>query len=80
MSGENAVQRKVRRVDKRAKFTADDLAYAYECAADFLEAEEWTEDDGGAQVAAFREAERRIRNRAETIARRAQPNSKISGM
>ena len=43
---------------------ADDIAYAYECAADFLEAEEWPEDDGGAQVAAYREVAKRLRRLA----------------
>jgi len=33
------------------RISPSDLAYAYECAADFLEMEEWPEDDGGAQVA-----------------------------
>lgn len=39
----------------------DDLLYAYECAADFLEAEEWPEADGGRQVAAYREVAKRLR-------------------
>ena len=43
---------------------ADDIAYAYDCAADFLEAEEWPEDDGGAQVAAYREVAKRLRRAA----------------
>ena len=49
----------------------DSLAYALECAADFLDAEEWPEDDGGAQVAANREAARRIRR----MVRRLVPNA-----
>lgn len=55
---------------RKPKFTQDDLAYAYECAADFLEQEEWPEDDGGAQVAAFREAAKRIRAKALATGRR----------
>lgn len=43
------------------KPNADDLMYAYEQAADFLDAEEWPEDDGGAQVAAYREVAKRLR-------------------
>lgn len=43
------------------KPTADDLMYAYEQAADFLDAEECPEDDGGAQVAAYREVAKRLR-------------------
>lgn len=45
-------------------WTKEDLAYAFECAAEFLEAEEWPEDDGGAQVAAYREAADRVRRMA----------------
>lgn len=53
---------------KRARlWSTDDLAYAFECAADFLEAEEWPEDDGGAQVAAYREAAKRVRRMAERL-------------
>lgn len=48
---------------------ADDIAYAYECAADFLEAEEWPEDDGGAQVAAYREVAKRLRRAARRAAK-----------
>lgn len=48
-------------------WTSDDLAYAFECAADFLEAEEWPEDDGGAQVAAYREAAKRVRRMADRL-------------
>lgn len=48
---------------------ADDLAYAYECAADFLDAEEWPEDDGGAQVAAYREVAKRLRRAAARAAK-----------
>lgn len=61
---------------KHAAFTQADLVYAYECAADFLDAEEWPEDDGGAQVAAFREAAKRIRQRADTLSRHKPPNAK----
>lgn len=48
-------------------WTKDDLAYAFECAADFLEQEEWPEDDGGAQVAAYREAAKRIRRMTDRL-------------
>ncbi len=47
----------------------DDLAYAFDCAADFLEQEEWPENDGGVQVAAYREAARRIRRIAARVGR-----------
>jgi len=57
------------------RISPSDLAYAYECAADFLEMEEWPEDDGGAQVAAYREAARRIRRMASRSARFAQVRS-----
>ncbi len=50
-----------RRGLKLPKPKTDDILYAYELAADFLEAEEWPEDDGGAQVAAFREVAKRLR-------------------
>lgn len=52
-------------------FDLDDLAYAFECAADFLEAEEWPEDDGGKQVAAYREAAKRVRRQANYYRRKA---------
>ena len=45
----------------------DDLAFAFNSAADFLEMEEWPEDDGGRQVAAYKEAARRIRRMAERL-------------
>jgi hypothetical protein len=45
----------------------DDLAYAMENAAEFLETEEWPEDDGGAQCAANREAAKRIRAMAKRL-------------
>jgi hypothetical protein len=45
----------------------DDLAYALENAAEFLEMEEWPEDDGGAQCAANREAAKRIRAMAKRL-------------
>lgn len=48
-------------MSKKSKFTADDLEFALENAAGFLEAEEWPELDGGAQVAANQEAAKRIR-------------------
>jgi len=43
------------------RWTLADLAFAYEQAADFLSSEEWPEDDGGRQVAAYREVGRRLR-------------------
>lgn len=52
-------------------FDSDDLAYAFECAADFLEAEEWPENDGGKQVAAYREAAKRVRRQADYYRRKA---------
>ena len=52
-------------------WTQDDLRYALELAADFLEMEEWPEDDGGYQVAAYREAAKRIRR----MAKRLPPNA-----
>ena len=52
-------------------FSSDDLAYAFECAADFLEAEEWPENDGGKQVAAYREAAKRVRKQADYYRRKA---------
>lgn len=45
----------------------DDLAFALDSAAEFLELEEWPEDDGGAQVAAYKEAARRIRRMAARV-------------
>lgn len=51
------------------RIAPSDLGYAYECAADFLEMEEWPDDDGGAQVAAYREAARRLRRIASRIGR-----------
>lgn len=56
---------------RKAKIDPDDLAYAFECAADFLEAEEWPEDDGGKQVAAYREAAKRVRRQADHYRRKA---------
>lgn len=53
-------------------WTKDDLAYAFECAADFLEQEEWPEDDGGAQVAAYREAAKRIRRMTDRLYARTE--------
>jgi len=55
-------------------WTNDDLAYALEQAAEFLDMEEWPTNDGGAQVAAYREAARRIRRMADRIpANKAAP-------
>ena len=45
-------------------FKRADLAYALDNAAEFLENEEWPERDGGAQIAANREAAKRIRRMA----------------
>jgi hypothetical protein len=52
-------------------YTTSDLAYAFECAANFLDAEEWPENDGGVQVAAYREAAKRIRRQAERYYKKA---------
>jgi len=57
---------KERRSQER-KWNSDDLYYALEQAADFLENEEWPEPDGGAQVAANREAAKRIRRMAKRL-------------
>jgi len=46
-------------------FKPFDLIYALGNAAEFLENEEWPEDDGGAQEAANREAAKRIRRMAQ---------------
>jgi len=56
-------------VNKETLWSRDDLEFAFECAADFLEAEDWPENDGGAQVAAFREAAKRIRRMVKRSAR-----------
>ena len=53
------------------KWNTDDLHYALSLAADFLENEEWPEDDGGAQVAAYKEAAKRVRR----MAKRLPPNA-----
>lgn len=45
-------------------FKAGDLAYALDNAAEFLENQEWAEPDGGAQIAANREAAKRLRRMA----------------
>ena len=58
---------------KLPKPKADDIAYAYECAAEFLEAEEWPEEDGGAQVAAYREVAKRLRRGAIRAASAGSP-------
>jgi hypothetical protein len=47
-----------------AGFKLADLAYALDNAAEFLEHEEWPERDGGQQVAANKEAAKRIRKMA----------------
>lgn len=51
----------------------DDLAYAMAAAAEFLENEEWPEDDGGAQVAAYREAARRLNKIAKRLYQIKEP-------
>ena len=49
-------------MSKTKIYTQDDLMCAFECAADFLEAEEWPNpEDMVAQSAANKEAARRIR-------------------
>lgn len=58
-------------MSKKPKFTADHLEFALESAAGFLEAEEWPEDDGGAQVAAYQEAAKRIRAMVDRSVRRS---------
>ena len=57
---------------RTTKWTHDDLMYAMENAAEFLETEEWPDDDGGAQVAANHEAAKRIRAMAKRLDRRGQ--------
>lgn len=42
-------------------YSDSDLDYAFEQAIDFLECEEWPQNDGGAQVEAYREAAKQIR-------------------
>lgn len=49
-------------------FEPFDLVYALENAAEFLDNEEWPDDDGGKQEAANREAARRIRAMATRYA------------
>jgi hypothetical protein len=53
------------------KFSHYDLIYALDNAAEFLENEQWPEDDGGAQEAANREAAKMIRAAANKVARNA---------
>ncbi|UNE61043.1 hypothetical protein [Xanthomonas oryzae] len=52
---------------KEKLWNNDDLDFALRAAADFLELEEWPDDDGGAQVAAYKEAAKRIRKMAERL-------------
>lgn len=61
---------------KLPKPKVDDIAYAYECAADFLEAEEWPEDDGGATIAAYREVAKRLRRAGLRVTKTALNNRK----
>ena len=48
-----------------SNFKLIDLAYALDNAAEFLENEEWPERDGGQQLAANKEAAKRIRKMAK---------------
>ena len=51
----------------RADFDNGDLAYALDNAAEFLENEEWPDDDGGVQEAANKEAAKRIRRMSKRL-------------
>jgi len=53
---------------KPAKFTAHELCFSLECAAEFLENEEWPDpEDREQQMAAYQEAAIRIRRMAARI-------------
>lgn len=52
---------------KKQEFDIDDLLYAYSVAADCIDNEEWAEDDGGKQVAAYREVAKRLRRTATRV-------------
>lgn len=58
-------EKKTKKTSK--KYTNDDLAYTLQMAAEFLENEEWPENDGGAQVAAYKEAAKRIRRMEKRV-------------
>jgi len=51
----------------KSLWKTSDLVYALENAAEFLENEEWPEDDGGVQVAANKEGAKRIRAMTERL-------------
>ena len=44
-----------------------DLIYAINLAADALDLEEWHEEDGGSQEAAYREVSKRLRKMADRV-------------
>ena len=55
------------------------MAWAVEQAVEFLRMEEWPEDDGGLQVAAFKEVANRIERRSAQIVnwpKKVAPNGK----
>lgn len=51
-------------------YEPNDLLFAIDAAAEFLDMEEWPEQDGGKQVAAYREAAKLIRKMGKRIAKR----------
>ena len=55
------------RKNKAVKWNSNDLHYALSQAADFLDNEEWPDDDGGAQEAANKEAAKRVRRMASRL-------------
>lgn len=59
-------------VGTKQLWTVDDLSFALEQAAGFLEQEEWPEEDGGAQVAANLEGARRIRAMVKRLNKRTR--------
>ncbi len=65
---------------KKKIYTEDDLIFALESAADFLEMEEWPENDGGAQVAAYHEAAKRLRRMADRIINKKPPKIDVNAM
>lgn len=67
MREQNDVVRRGEPKSRKRLWTNDDLAYALNNAAEFLESEEWPEDDGGQQCAANREAAKRIRRMADRV-------------
>jgi hypothetical protein len=62
-----AVQIWARRMKNIKIWNNDDLAYALNLAAEFLEMEEWPDYDGGKQETAYREAAKRIRRLADKV-------------